>query len=347
MQQKHDAVMRGDYLRAEKLHGELHVLLSRIAEERLLSETLDKLRFGGAQDAIRHSQLHKVRELVIDHKVAVFITGQLRLRDENHLDRIRKALSQSDCFVVSYWAYQKSAAALANRTLLLTMTEMKGMRLHRSLWQWYQLSRGLQHWREILEQENYHTICRYRTDISLPERFSFQHCIGQVDQNGLGIVHARSDYFFYSTGTSFIRIFTSMFHASSSIYSKLEASREEVSRYQSIINALGGLHKTCLTAEMYAPLPREVPLQSTAVLVVPKKLIQVRNSTLRKDSAADLLTTTTPARRRIQSLVKVQSQKLVKLFCGCKYTLGSCQAPPWKGCQGGGHQEFQSEPALA
>jgi hypothetical protein len=123
-------------------------------------------------------------------RVAVIVTGHLRLRDEAHLIRIQEALeggaSPVDCFVVTSPEHARAAAALtagfAHRTLLLNRRrELRALRggdaIPANLWQWLQLERGMAHWRAtLLEANAYDTLVRFRTDVALPKAFHFSDC---------------------------------------------------------------------------------------------------------------------------------------------------------------------------
>jgi len=340
---KINAVAKGNFLEAGSLKQEIMTLKAKIADDNTFFSTLKYLKTSDANDANRYSQLHTLhgQTPTVENDVAVFITGQLRLQNEDHLNHIKMAVASTDCFIVTYSVYHNAAANITNNTLFINVRELSTTPYPRAMWQWLQLSRGLHHWRNHLDERKYHTICRYRTDVRLPTNFAFHHCIGRTAANDVGIVYARSDYMFYAAASTFIRLFTPMINASLSSYSKTTASKEETSRYRDILQAHGGIREACLNSDAYAPAPRESPLQTTAFVVVPKKA--GRQNTIQVSS--DLgLPELMQRRRELQSLVK--TQKLINLFCGCKYTVGTCRAPPWKGCQGGGHQDFQSEPAF-
>jgi len=133
--------------------------------------------------------------------VAVLVTGQVRVRSEEHLEALRTATAGCDVFVVTYEEYHSLAARLArpspaDRVLILSKDELAAeaaralaaaprasgsLMAHNdsarpartefpsTAWQWFALARALQEWRTLLlAPGRYHALARLRTDARLP-----------------------------------------------------------------------------------------------------------------------------------------------------------------------------------
>ena len=190
--------------------------------------------------------------------VAVMITGGLRIKDESHVNKIQRALVGSNVFVITWTVFRTLAHRFTKQVLLLSESELPKSTFT-SIFQWYLLKRGLEHWNdELSEPGRYSTIVRFRTDMRLPPYFRFTDCIGRMAGNGaVGVVYAFSDLLFYSTPMVFIKIFSTMYTESIEMYSlrsitgPLSSRRVEI--FREIFLGFNGMSEVCLTRDEYAP----------------------------------------------------------------------------------------------
>eukprot|EP00613_Pedinella_sp_CCMP2098_P019015 CAMPEP_0171750446 /NCGR_PEP_ID=MMETSP0991-20121206/41395_1 /TAXON_ID=483369 /ORGANISM="non described non described, Strain CCMP2098" /LENGTH=323 /DNA_ID=CAMNT_0012351379 /DNA_START=66 /DNA_END=1034 /DNA_ORIENTATION=+ len=196
------------------------------------------------------------------NKVAVIVTGQLRFKSEKHLVSVETSLQGTSCFVVTYNEFRYLAQRLSSNFIIVAPSELEDERTRLDLelvpgtaWQWYLLSRALDHWKSALNE--FDTIVRFRTDLRLYPEFRLLNCVGRVDSEGVGIVYAASDIFFYSTADHFIRLFgKSMYSLVASQYMEPHPNKPQTEALKKAIREYGGVEYSCLLGKNYAPVPR-------------------------------------------------------------------------------------------
>ena len=217
-------------------------------------------------------------------KVAVLITGQIRVESEAHLDTIARAAEGVDLFVCTYKPFEALARRFRLQGLLIVNTtyeieklsELRALQRYQSsdssevsitarLWQWLLLQRGLRHWRSQLlgDREGgspYHTIARFRSDMHFAEGFRFRSCVGRTANGGTGgsghgIIYAASDLFFYGTPQVFYSVFGNFFDSSIRHYHG-PAPPGTTNAYRALLDERRGLRSSCLERSAFAPDPR-------------------------------------------------------------------------------------------
>jgi hypothetical protein len=229
-------------------------------------------------------------------------------------------LNGATTFVATYQDFKPLAEKLSTKLIIVALSELEDERSRLGLdrvpgtvWQWYLLARALDHWRGALETHD--TIVRFRTDLRLFPGFSVSDCIGRADSNGVGIVYAASDIFFYSTTETFLRLFQgSMYDLVASQYMEPEPTKKQIETLKRAIREYGGSEYSCLLGKDYAPTPRFRSLHPDehATVLVSMGIAAKMERTLLQ--MAKKMAHSEPLSRR--SLLSTQYAKDV--WCGCK-----------------------------
>ena len=267
------------------------------------------------------------RDGLVVPRVAVLVTGLLRVSSEHHLEALLNATAGCDIFVATYDRFEGLARRLspARDPLLISDKELQAvMKQIKTLWarqgsealtkpfplpvwQWYQLSAALSRWKDdLLAPGAYHTVARLRTDLQLPPGLVLsQHLFGETvrvpTREVRGAVFAASDTFFYATPPLFLRIFASMFNESASVYMSRDPTKAEVEAHAMAVERLGSA-AACLSGEDYAPLAAR--LEEVDHLLHAARLLPAAEARSMVDAQNEGLVVTQPlqlpGRRRLQ-----------------------------------------------
>ena len=157
-------------------------------DTKLSATTIETLSSNRSTRINRHfsnaeywSQQHlgvSTEEEITEGAVAVLVTGQLRFENEAHVGLFRRALQDTDVYVVTYPSFRTLGHRLSNNVLLVDPKPHEdAVGEDTSLWQWLLLAQGLIRWKSVLLKTSaYHTLVRARTDLVLPPEFTFGQC---------------------------------------------------------------------------------------------------------------------------------------------------------------------------
>mmetsp|Transcript_15475 Transcript_15475/g.31803 ORF Transcript_15475/g.31803 Transcript_15475/m.31803 type:complete len:436 (-) Transcript_15475:233-1540(-) len=371
-------------LRACRALALFTLMISAASQPKLRSATSSRKRRGqqgrnkaGGEAVSKHpnsaaywSQLHLKPESELDalpkevgSRVAVVITGVLRVSSEYHLERIIGALRGSDTFVVTYEACRALASRISKDILVVdpnSAPTAKGTAIDNSMYQWLLLERALSHWQHLLlKNGKYHTIAKFRVDLHFPDDFLFRHLISRRT-NETGIVFAQSDVFFYAQPRIFVSIFSGMFVDSMSTYSARILTQSERASFDATVDEHGGLEPSCLAPLVYSPrqsrqsefVPAAHPRTKFKRLKTPR---EIRGNAVKAAKASGRYV---EARRQRHLLAEKEepSDELYTAsvkFCGCKFGLGHpmqgsdrLRGPRVGWLRSGSPRPYQSEPAM-
>ena len=153
-------------------------------------------------------------------RVLVIINGVLRIRDEQHLERCLGFLGGCDLIISSYEKNKPIGKIFSDKLNVVgqeyfTDQPMVGTEYYEKvksgpaqLNQWYLLDRAIKLYKN--NEENYDFIVRYRTDTEFDEenlKLAIEKYHVDTNQNTLW---CKSDFFFFSTGRHFLKLFSNM-----------------------------------------------------------------------------------------------------------------------------------------
>ena len=146
-------------------------------------------------------------------KIAILITGELRVKDENHLKQLEKAYKGYDLFISTYKEYEKICIRLKAKYIFLEqkiknhgLEDQHGHSLNH-VWQWAHIENVVNHFEEDLK--DYDTLMKVRTDYEKNGRLdNIENILGSVRPQAL---YVNWDYLFYARSNHFINVFREIF----------------------------------------------------------------------------------------------------------------------------------------
>ena len=193
-----------------------------------------------------------------NNKLAIIITGELRVLDERHLRELESAYKDYDLFISTYKEYEEICIRLGAKYTFLEVENhgLKDQYNHslNHVWQWAHIENIVRHFEKDLKA--YEVLMKVRTDYSdnTYPGGKIEKILGDVLPQTL---YVDWDYLFYGRSEHFINVFREIFSDIKKVYFGKNNDYIDIN-YRNLVNSnchciISSIHKFCLPVIVHDP----------------------------------------------------------------------------------------------